>query len=205
MRRTSLSAAKSRERSDSGNKSSNHHIIISAYQHISTSSHQHIITSAHHHISTSAHHHIIKSDFLTPQRPNRYEENLLGQPISTNQQIPHEADKHERSEIREANHHIIISAHQHISTSSHQHISTSDFPTPQRPNRYEENLLGQPISTNQQIPPEADKLERSEIPRAQRSVKQIIISSYQHISTSAHHHISTSAHPHIRLPHSPKT
>ena len=146
MRRTSLSAAKSRERSDSGNKSSNHHIIISAYQHISTSSHQHIITSAHHHISTS--------DFSTPQRPNRYEENLLGQPISTNQQIPPEADKLERSEIPRAQRsvkQIIISSYQHISTSAHHHIITSDFPTPQRPNRYEENLLGQPISTNQQI------------------------------------------------------
>jgi uncharacterized protein (DUF2345 family) len=106
-------------------KSSYHHISISAYQHIITSAHHHISTSSHHHISTSSHHHISTSDFPTPQRPNRYEENLLGQPISTNQQIPPEADKLERSEIREANHHIIISAHQHISTSSHQHISTS--------------------------------------------------------------------------------
>jgi hypothetical protein len=129
-------------------KSSYHHISISAYQHIITSAHHHISTSSHHHISTSSHHHISTSDFPTPQRPNRYEENLLGQPISTNQQIPPEADKLERSEIPRAQRsvkQIIISSYQHISTSAHHHIITSDFPTPQRPNKYEENLLGRSV------------------------------------------------------------
>jgi hypothetical protein len=138
------------------------------------------------------------------------EENLIGQ---LSKQIPPEADKLERSEIPRAQRfgkQINISAHQHIITSAHHHISTSDFPTPQRPNRYEENLLGQPISTNQQIPPEVDKLERSEIREANHHIiisahQHISTSSHQHISTSAHHHISTSAHHHIRLPHSPKT